>query len=346
MTIEIARHLRIVKADLDDDYVKKRQKAVTAVAKSFRKRTDADDLLALAEAMVRILHSSTLAAAEEITKEVADAISAESPSFVAEDATLEIGVCALLAAAVAIDGEKPAKGDAFNVTWFARAITLGIEALPARSEARIEALRMDLVRLGVAVNERDVEHSRKRDEASADLPAIKEAEAPDAYAKRLFEAMRTLCSSLARNADLDREELEALWWAFAGRSELLGCALASGEPRAAALASGVELGCLLEGPVAEAHRDLATRALPQGTGPLALKDFHSLEQSAARKIAAKLSRPAVVNYPAVFPLLSMMNAAAEGKPEPAVVDNERRPLEFWARRALDETWLALSTLEE
>lgn len=345
MTLDIAKHLRIVRASLDDDYVEKRKKALSAVAKSFRKRTEAKSLLALAEAVVRILQSSTLEAREDIKKEVGTAIAAESPSFVADDATLEIGVCALLAAALAID-EKPAKGGTFNITLFARALTLGAEALPARSEAHIEGLRIDLVRLGEITTEREAEQSRDRDEVDTSLPQIDEGEAADGYAKRLFEATKQIWTSLVRNADLDREELEALWWAFGGRSEILECAISSADPREAALASGVELGCLLERPVAEAHRNIATRGLPQVTAPFALQDFHSIDRNAARKIAAKLSRPQLSDYPALFPLLSVVQAAAEERALPIAVDLGPHPLEFWARRAIDETWLARSALED
>ncbi len=345
MTVEIAKHLRIIRTDLDDDFVRKRQKAVTTVARSFRKRSVASDVLALSDAVVKILASTTLEAPDTIKNEVASAIAAEAPAFVPEDATLEIGVCALLAAAVALDMEKPAKAATFNVPWFARAVTLGMATLPPRQEPRIEALRTDLTTLGTDALQRQVDQFRIRSEVSSDFFSIKEDETPDAHSKRVLEEMKPLVAALLRNAELDREELDALWWAFGGRSEVLGCAIGDAEPRAAAVANGVELARLIRGPVGEAHGDIAMRGLPKAANPFALTDFLTLAHGDATKIVAKLSMPAVKNYPALFPLLAAVYSAAEGKKDAPVVNDERRPLEHWAHRALYETWLARSTLE-
>jgi hypothetical protein len=307
----------------------------------------ADATLALADAIIRMVASGPLEAPEELTREVAAAISAESPAFIADNSRLDLAVCTLLASALVFEPDGAGWADTFGTVWFARALASGLDALPQRAEARVQGLLAELQRLALSVAEGDVQAAHKRESSHHEIPAQKEGEAADAYTKRVLEVLAKTAESLARNAELDREELDALWWAFNARSELLGCAIPDGEPRAIAVASGVELGCLLKCLPAEAHRQLVTRSLPSPHS-FVLRDFTTIERAMAARIGSKLAVATAKKYAAVFPLLWATLVAAEpdnrAGPTPPILEGDTRPLAYWARRALDETALARTAL--
>jgi hypothetical protein len=124
--------------------------------------------------------------------------------------------------------------------------------------ATAEAL-LDKLDLGRRTRRTELKPPLTRLRSAADVTAIRD------------EAVRAM-ENIWNDSLLDREELQALWWAFGGFSPTLSASYSSMTPLRAALAAGVDLASLIQWPGTRAFSELATRPSGLRLAEVALGD--------------------------------------------------------------------------
>ena len=149
--------------------------------------------------------------------------------------------------------------------------------------------------------------------------------------------MTATVEALRRNAALDREELDFLWWAQLGRSRLLNRQLSAINEPTRIIAAAIEGAKMLRRLPCEVHRELVLRTLDQNPefdlAELleALGDDHAL-------LGADFVQGYVIDHPTVFPLL---HALVTGKVSGAGGVIKRRVSEWGARALLEAGFVKL-----
>jgi hypothetical protein len=141
--------------------------------------------------------------------------------------------------------------------------------------------------------------------------------------------------ALRRNASLDREEIDFLWWTLVARSRVLKKPLQSIDEPVRAVVAGIEAAQYLRRLPCEVHRELVLRSLDANPS-LNLNGLIVALGDSREVIATAYSGSAdAIEQPLVFPLL---NAISTG-----IVDADgasiERSSEDWGARALVEAGL-------
>jgi hypothetical protein len=216
-----------------------------------------------------------------------------------------------------------------NALWSA----LGFQA-PLADEKR-EALRLEVLNRARERSLVSANRARTRDAVPdlADLTVTLGEE--NKITHNLKKAISVPLDALARNAALDREELDFLWWVQTKRSKLLQKPLASIPEAVRLVAVGVEGGGNLRRLPADVHRDIVLGTVDQDP-VLTLSALLGEIADDRPKLAAGIPMDSVKVAPTVFPLLHALTtgAVAAGDGGPA------RPASEWGARALLETGLA------
>ncbi|MFM0077160.1 GTPase-associated system all-helical protein GASH [Paraburkholderia sediminicola] len=330
--LDIAKHVRIFDTNPTDDLVNKRKAAIAVLAKKFSAATKLGELFAIGNSIAVGATSPSLP--EAFAKEIEAAIKDESSAFVLEGNELEALVCALLAAGQAVDAASVGEN------WYTSTVVLAVglwsplSFLPANNEPKLELLCAEVRDIAMRHVAAVAESARRRSE----VPAIavgwpNPAEAPK-IEEAINEGMRGAIDALRKNAILDREELDILWWALGDRSSLLGQSLSTASTVQTAVAAGIEIGRIVRRPPADAHKHLALRHVREDRA-LSLEELLT-------EIAPVRSRLSLTGNPLtrakqnslVFPLTC---AIATGKGNATTGAETTRPLSDWCARALLET---------
>ena len=125
----------------------------------------------------------------------------------------------------------------------------------------------------------------------------------------LVPAIRAALDEVGKQSAMDREEINVLWWMFAGTSTTTGQQFADMPVGAAALCCGAELGsqCLL--PPTASHEAMIRRAYETGRKPddLTRRTIESIAANWTAPMQSALvpdeeDRDLAMNHPALFPL--------------------------------------------
>lgn len=347
---DIAKHIRIFCAEPTDELVDKRTAAIQEFGKELAQKSLIPDLLKLANS-VAIGVTDPEALSEDLAVDVEAAIKRHSTSFVRAEHELEVLVCLLLALCQYLTVSKANTDERRQAEILAAALWSALSFQPPRSEQKLEALRSELMSLAQHVVLTAGEDGRRRTPVP-DLSALDDAtdteeeeEAttdPDDDQFALFKesikaGIDPTVTALRLNAQLDREELDLLWWVLGDWSRLLDERISTMAPEIAAVACGIEIGGLLHKLPAPAHKHLVLRNIPSDVPPLSLPKLAEMLESRKDRL---LSRPAdkrwLSDYPAVFPLLHgvQMGQLGNGGEEHSVRD--------WGARALLEASILFS----
>ena len=340
--MEIAKHMRIVRAVPEDDFIEKRQKAIQSLSALYEKKLGGEHILELAGAISAHLSSANSPLPSPITDETAQIISNEAPSFVAdEDTELEIAVCVSLCVLQILRGKPndPA------VAPLAGAFALALSSICECKEQKIEALRQDLLLSAYHVVRTQAIESRKRKLVNVGkVPAQKEGETIEAWVPRVFGHLGTRLGSAVENAEKDHEEIDLLWWTLNGRSKLLDRHLSKIQSPDAAVIAGVEFASMLQSWPADAHRDLAVRNLQANGGEIAFAELAKIKTETRKQLLLSIGSGSnlVVKYPTIFAALWVASHCttsndAEKQIEAAGLNLVlKQTCRDWGRRVVDE----------
>lgn len=336
----MAKYVRIFWPDPKDDDVHRRNTAVTAIKTWMLSFDDPWKAIQLAAALADSVADGK--ARDEFAKPVERAIvDAGSAAFVREGHDLEIVVIALVSALDLIRRESDLS-DRSPVDSMAAALWSALSFKPPVSEELVEVLRQEVL---VAARDRTMriaEASRKR----ASIPEIGPLTLPDdaptgARANTAYrKATEPLVKALRENAELDREELEFLWWTIEDWSDAIGGRLSDADPFVRAVAAGIDGASKLRRLPASGHRNVVLRGVPAGNTATLTALITALGEHRAA-ISKVVDSSRVTTSMPVFPLLC---ALVNGISEAPGADIKRDAREWGARALLEGGLLQRETL--
>ncbi|MGB3643359.1 MAG: GTPase-associated system all-helical protein GASH [Mesorhizobium sp.] len=336
----MAKYVRIFWPDPKDEDVNRRNAAVVTIQAWITAFDDPWMAIRLASALADGVADGK--ARDEFALTVEQAIvGAGSAAFVRENHDLEIIVLALVSALSLVRREPGDSGwtpvDALAAgLWSALSFQSPIIAEP------IELLRQEVL---VASRNRTMliaERSRKR----APVPEIgpltlSEAQPTGTRANTAYrKATEPLVKALRENAELDREELEFLWWTIEDWSDALDGRLSDADPLVRAVVAGIDGASKLRRLPAAGHRNVVLRGVPAGSHAALPALLAALEDHRAT-LAKSIDAGRVDQAPTVFPLHT---AIVSGDANRAGAEIERDARDWGGRALLEGGILQVATL--
>lgn len=346
MAFDIISRLKVTGIAATDDWIAKRAKAINQLGSAFRKLEGAE-ALSLAGEIVAQLAKGFHPLSEALRAEVFTAVRKAAPQYVPDKrGDAELGLCAVLAAVVAVDGAGT--NDFHAVTPLACAILSGAQFVPKSPLAQLELIRREIVQLfGDLLHDRAVNIRGRSLKPAASIPTAKPEEAVETYVGRIISSVQTSIDGLQANAMKDREELDLLWWKTNAVGLIAPGRFSAMSSGLAAVCAGLEVASMMAQPVAsDAHRAIASSVLPPANIQLTLADvIAAIHDHSVRVRATFANGVTTINrFPSLFPLLFALstvgteNAAAQLAA--ARVDQKiQKSADVWCARAVDEALL-------
>lgn len=336
----MAKYVRIFWPDPKDDDVKRRNAAVVMI-QTWISGLDAP-WAAIRLASVLADGVADGRARDEFAIKVEQAIiDAGSAAFVRQERDLEIIVVAMVSVLDLIRRE-PESNSWSPIDGLAAGLWSALSFQAPVVQEPIELLRQEVLVAARSRTMQIAERSRKR----APVPEIGPLKLPEdhpvgARANTVYRnATEPLVKALRENADLDREELEFLWWALEDWSEVLGCRRADLLPLVRAVVSGIDGASKLRRLPAPGHRNVVLRGVPSASTATLTALLAALGDHRSA-LAASINAMLVGESATVFPLLA---AIASGHADSAGADIERDVRDWGARALLEGGILQVETL--
>lgn len=334
MTDNIPLHMRITGLIPSNADVDSRRLAVADLAGVWGKAKNVDQIVTKAAEIAQSLGGEGVPAAE-FGIEVQTAVQKHASAFLYEERPLEVGVCAGMAA-VAMMKSEPGQHGWTIVDLYSNALWLALAFQTVLNDDKRESLRVEVLNMAQRRSLDSAEKARERDIVADPIDLIVTIGEENKVTTNFKKAAIGTIEALRRNAALDREELDFLWWSQLSRSRLLNRPL-TGIPEAVRLVgSGIEASHHLRRLPAEVHRDLVLRnadADHELDLPALLVEIGADRAALAEGIRASGH---VKTHPTVFPLL---NAILTGTAD-CVGSDIKRKASTWGGRALLESALS------
>jgi hypothetical protein len=286
-----------------------------------------------------IMLASTIAGAfggdalpPDLAPRVEKAISDESPAFVLVGNEQQALVCLAAAALAVVQAPLGAEPGWTTADALAASLWSALTLQDQVEHAKTEELRQDLIE---ACRDR-VRRVAKATRERVDVPdvgtlTIPESDAGGGRANTAYKrATAPVIKALVDNQDMDREEINFLWWIIADYSDILDAALGDQELFCRAVAAGLEGATMLHRLPSDGLRHAVLRKV--GTSEVVSLEalIEKLEPSRA-KLRERLRDNWAADYPLVFPLIASL-VADDHRPATAVALDARG----WGARALLE----------
>ena len=336
----MAKYVRIFWPDPKDEDVNRRNAAVLTIQAWISAFEDPWIAIRLASALADGVADAK--GRDEFAPKVEQAIvDAGSAAFVREGHDLEILVVALVSA-LGLVRRVPDDSGWTPVDALAAGLWSALSFQSPVSEEPLELLRQEVL---VAARDRTMliaERSRTRAPVPEIGPlSIPEAQPTGTRANTAYrKATEPLVKALRDNAELDREELEFLWWTIEDWSEALNARLSDVDPLVRAAVAGIDGASKLRRLPASGHRNVVLRGVPAGN-PATLAALLAALGDRRATLAKSINAVQVDGSATVFPLLA---AIATGDADRAGAGVERDAREWGARGLLEGGILQVATL--
>mgnify|MGYP003639561940 FL=1 len=325
-------HMRISHLSPSNEDVDSRKKAIMQLSSAWNKYNATAKIVGkVAEISIALGGDGT--PPEALSSEVERVVQKNASAFLSSERPLEVGVCAGMAALSIMSANLGTKGWT-TVDLYSNALWSALAFQPVLQEEKREALRREVLD---RARERSLESAIKARERELvpEVPDLNITVDAELHSKTNFKnVVAELIDPLRRNAVLDREELDYLWWAQINQSRVLRRPLHEISEPTRLVTLGVEGAGLLRRLPADVHREIILRTI-DADPELTLRE---LVEEIGQDCAALVKRvPNVVtSEPTVFPLLNALvtgTVAGDGAAE-------KRKASTWGSRALLETTLA------
>lgn len=331
----LANFMRITDLEVSDHDVDARKAAIATLKSAWGKGGTFETILTKAAAVADAL-GGIGQPSEALGEEVQAAAQKKASSFLYSERPLEVGIVAGLASIAVVQSSGMSDGWTIADVW-AWGLWSALSFQPPLDNPKREELRQHV--LEIARN-----HCRESGEAArarSPVPDFGKLDVGDGEAESVASGLAAssgpTIAALRRNAALDREELDFLWWSLGSRSRLLGKPLRDLSEPVRILAAGIEAANYVRRTPCDVHRDLVLQTLadnPSFTLSVLLAQLGDDRTSLGSGFAGNLPE----RIPAVFPLL---NALLVGDSELPGAELERS-LDQWGARALFEaSWVKL-----
>ncbi|MBX8547378.1 hypothetical protein K5D53_22380 [Pseudomonas cichorii] len=330
----VALHMRITGTQVTDQDVDRRNSAVAELAATYKKMTSPGQILLTMAEIAAALNGNGMPS-DRLGKEVEEAVQKHSSSFIYSERPLEVGICSSMAAFSIISVAPTAMIDWTVSDIMAVGAWSALSFQSPLAEPKREALRQQVLS---AAQDRVVsaaEGARERSQVSDFGTPKMVAEELEKFPAEFKAATAVTIQALRRNAALDREELDFLWWVMLDRSRLLKRPLQSLDEPLRLVAAGIEAAANLRKLPCDVHYELVLRSVSED----AEFDLPSLLDAIGEHRVALtdsfITIAALNDVPGIFPLL---HALATGNVDIEGASVKRKSSE-WGERALLEASL-------
>lgn len=338
----MAKYVRIFWPDPKDEDVARRNKAVLSIQSWMSGFSDPWSGVTLAAGLSDAVADGL--ARDVFTSHVEKAIvDAGSDAFVRDGHDLEMNVVALVSALDLIRRRRGEESGWTAVDALAAGLWSALSFQRPVAEEAMELLRQELL---VASRDRTMliaEKARNRAPVpEVGLLTIPETQPTGTRAKTAFRtAMEPLVKALRENAELDREEIEFLWWKIEDWSDCLDGRLSDADPVVRAVLAGIDGAAKLRRLPASGHRNVVLRGIPTGH-PSNLGGVVAALGAHKDAIASVIDSARVTSARSVFPLLAALVANDAGAPQDTV---DRDARDWGARALLERGIIQVASLE-
>ena len=335
----MAKHSRIFWPDPQDEQVRRLNLAVAEVQMWIQSLSPASETIEFATVIARAFESGKVD--EKLATAVEKAIvKSGSDAFVREGNDLQIAVVSVVAALDLVRKDEAGEDGWGTVDAFSAACWSALSFQNTVEKEGLEVLRGELLS---AVRDRVADVAEKS-RVRATVPEVGLLHIPDstptnARSKTAFKtAVEPLVKSLRENAELDREEIDFLWWRLSDWSNILEKPLTSLSNISRAVYSGLECGSMLRRPPSSGHRNVALQGISN-------EDSFTLAQLVAElevdndRLQALINAEAVTAAREVYPLL---NSILSGSAEAFGAEVSRTTRDWGARAILESSVLQLN----
>lgn len=326
-------HIRITSLTPTNEDVDARRAAIGELSSAWAKITDLGEILNKAEMIADSLGGDGQPY-EDLGLEVQEALQKHASAFLYTESPLDVGVCAG-AAALSILGGSPGTGGWTTTDVYSNILWSALAFQPTLAEEKREKLRREVLDLAQQRSRSAADKARERTvvpEMGDLIVTIADGAKPTTTFKK---ATGATIEALRRNAALDREELDFLWWVQLNRSRLLKRPISGMAEPLRLVTSGIEAASHLRRLPADLHYDLVLRTVDDDP-ELDLKELIEAIGDDRKLLAASFNATRVSAHSSVFPLL---HALATGEVD-ATGAEEKRNASTWGGRALLEAGLS------
>jgi hypothetical protein len=334
----MAKHSRIFWPEPKNDDVRRLNLAVTNVQAWMQGLTSEWRAIELAAKIARAIET------EIVDDDLADAVEkaiveSGSDAFVRDGNDLLIAVVAIVAALDLVRNSSVGEAGWGTVDAFAAASWSALSFQKAVDKEGLEMLRIELLQASQERTKEVAENSRIRSEVpEVGLLSISDAVPPNARAKTAFKtAVEPLVKALRENAELDREEIDFLWWRMSNWSDTLEQPFSEFSEIKRAIVSGLEGGAKLRRVPASGHRNVILQGV-FSADTFNLADVVGAIGADAQKLTA--NHDEFSSAAQVFPLLYAM---VSGEAESYGSDVARTARDWGARALLEAGVMHLSS---
>jgi hypothetical protein len=355
MSSSHAKYLRVVNPSPDDDYVSKRTNAINEITAGIAGRTARTELLAVAKSLGAMFSSRAKDAhqSSEFSKSVAQAISKFALAYDPEVYDNGVMVCAALAVLDLFENARSQSNRADGTVYLAAALGLTLNGLPSIDQPKVEELRRNLMDLSLVLIEEAARNARARTQPQfpAKLPKPAADEAAETFGNRLLAELLRPLQSMNRNAQLDREEVDLMWWALTPRESLLRKPASEISSIEAMLSAASELGNQIVTVPTTAHIHLALFSLAETSEKVSVENLTTISPESAKGLLNSTQSDLVNSQPETFFLTALLSAASLGtlqqfRSSYAYIDRKDQALtkEEWVRTLVLERRLLNQTI--
>ncbi|OIR12498.1 hypothetical protein GALL_61970 [mine drainage metagenome] len=329
----ISVHMRISGVTVSDDDVNSRRSASTALAATWIKETNVSKLLSKAAEVAEALGGDGTPS-PGLGIEIQKAIQKKSSSFLYEERPLEVSVCAGMAMVSILSGTLGSNGWTSSDVY-AFALWSALAYQPVLESEKREKLRWEVLDLAAKRVTASAEKARGRVNVPDPTAVNITIDEANVTSNNFKEAIVDTIEALRRNAALDREELDFLWWAQLSRSRILNKQFSEIPEPTRIVAAGLEGAKILRRLPCEVHREIILRTIDQNP-KLDLGELLAAVTDDREFLAAAIIDGTVIDHSTIFPLLHALTTG-EVNLNGAVV---KRHVSEWGERALLEAGFA------
>lgn len=298
----LAVHMRITNIQVQNEDVDSRNLAIQSLVSNWSKNQSASGILIKAAQIADALGGDGTPD-PILGEEVEKAVQEHASAFLYSERPLEVGICAGVAILNMISARPEGSGWLIQ-DIFAVALWSALEFQEPLREPKREALRVEVLELVKARTLAAAEESRKRLEV-LDFTDITISANESKYTSTFKKSTTNTITALRRNAALDREELDFLWWALSARSRLLNRPHRQIAEPVRLVAAGVEAADHVRRFPAQVHRELVLGTLDQDPS-LDLESLIEAMGSDRETIANHQKHDLFALAPSVFPLMNSL----------------------------------------
>lgn len=328
----LAVHMRIASLTPTNDDVDARRSAISELSDAWGKIRDVNEILNKAEMIASSLGGDGRPH-ENLGLEVQEALQKRASAFLYAECPLDVGVCAGVAVQSILGGSF-SNGDLTISEVYSNTLWSALSFQPTLTDEKREKLRREVLDLARNHSRSAADNARGRSEVP-NMGELTVTIAEGAKSTTTFKkATSATIDALRRNAALDREELDFLWWVQLNRSRLLKRQIGVMSEPLRLVAMGIEAASHLCRFPADLHYDLVLRTVDVDP-EFDLNELIEVIGDDRPALAASFNTTRAIKHPTAFPLL---NALATGQTDvPGAA--EKRKASTWAGRALLEAGL-------